>query len=249
VVRGAIIGFWVGISLLCGCAPDLAANGAARCIESLECGPELLCYRGFCVTADSVPDASIWEAGAPPGAIAAQHDAGRISAALDSTVSDPRTAATAMSQPAPEAGEATGHKASAGDAAAESSIAPGSSAQPPPGEPPPAEPPRITPDAGGMGSPPASTSPPAGGMAGGPRGPDAGAASPEAGSELPPLPRGCTFDECCEEALRAAQAARDGKEDKKGEDDEKRGKTCGCANPALLGTVFCSLLGPWRVLP
>jgi hypothetical protein len=256
-VRGAIIGFGVGISLLCSCMPELAANGAARCSEQLECSPDAVCYRGFCLSPADVADASVWEAGSPSGlAVDPGRDAG--SAAVADSAAQP-DAATAMSRPASEAGAAAGHDAPATDTATDAGAATPPSTDPPPSKDPPATVGTPDADAGKGVAGPGTTAPDASrpGPAGmGPTSPadagpaDSGATPPPTDAAMPPasLRPGCTFAECCEEALRAAVEARDGddKEDKK---DDKGGKRCGCANPALLGTVFCSLVGPWGVLP
>jgi len=46
-VKKALTG--IGALFVAACGPDFSDNGAIRCEQSVECGPEAACYRGFCV--------------------------------------------------------------------------------------------------------------------------------------------------------------------------------------------------------
>jgi hypothetical protein len=39
----------IGALFVAACGPDFSDNGAIRCEDSVECGPQAACYRGFCV--------------------------------------------------------------------------------------------------------------------------------------------------------------------------------------------------------
>lgn len=62
----------IGALLMAACGPDLSDNGALRCEDSLECGPEAACYRGFCVAEADLPDGG--GPGAPPTVVDPQQD-------------------------------------------------------------------------------------------------------------------------------------------------------------------------------
>jgi len=46
-VRKVLTG--IGALFVAACGPDFSDNGAIRCEQSVECGPEAVCYRSFCV--------------------------------------------------------------------------------------------------------------------------------------------------------------------------------------------------------
>jgi hypothetical protein len=60
-------------------------------------------------------------------------------------------------------------------------------------------------------------------------------ASPDAALPLPALPKNCTVQDCCDEALRSQSG------------QGKGGKACGCSDPALLpalvGALTCTVGG------
>jgi hypothetical protein len=61
---------------------------------------------------------------------------------------------------------------------------------------------------------------------------------PDAALPLPTLPKNCTVQDCCDEALRSQSASGDA---------GKGGKACGCSDPALVpalvGALTCTVGG------
>jgi hypothetical protein len=222
-VRVSSISIGIGLGLLTGCAPELTANGAPRCEESLECATDSVCYRGFCVLDDGtardggdieVADASL--PAAPP-----EHDAG-ITPAIE--VSDASSAATDMSQQPEAAAPQVGPSAPA--------TAP---KQPAPMQPAPMQPTSTqpTPDAGPI-------------VVDLPGNCTLAECCQEARASL----AGTLDAEPSAGPGGGPGGAKDeGKDEGKPEPRAKRVKACGCADPGLLSGVLCGLLGPLGVEP
>lgn len=278
-MRGAIISIGFGIGLL-GCAPDLGVNAAQRCTDSLECGPDALCYRGFCVPEEDVnrdagSDTALIDDGASPPIGAPNQDAGvapaseatvdAATAAVDASMSaEPATpgpgaadagamASTPSTTSTPSSPTASTPSASTPSTSTPSTSTPGAST-------PNTSTPTTSPTPTTTPTPNTPAQPAKPGTDAGPAKPDAAApaSSQDAGVAEVDLPGHCTVADCCKEARESGpQAARDrrgpgaadGDEDDKTGPKEKKSKECGCADPALIGGILCSWLGPLGVLP
>lgn len=239
------------VSLASACAPEFRDIGE-RCDPQSMCDDALECYRGFCVPAERTtgPDPIIEEGDAGPeqssesaqdadrpettshGSATVARDAGSGSsgaASVDAAASKPAPASSpAVTAPPATSGEPNGRPAvtDAGQAAP----APEKKPTPPANPAPPAVP--VVPEAGVSADAGVSVLT------------DAAVSVPvDAAPLLPVLPKNCTVQDCCDEALRSQRGRDDDDDDDRG----KGGKSCGCSDPALVpalvGALTCTLGG------
>jgi hypothetical protein len=248
-VKKLILGICFTLAL--ACAPELRGGKGERCDGLDACGEGFECYRGFCVADESVgePAPIVEEGDTDPGqGSSGAADAGDTSARPVRTDTSSNTTPDAGSAPGtaddtdPPASKpasppaVTTPPATTSEPGGRSASPNGGQAAPPPEKKPaPSTPPATMPatqDAGVRVDAAAGASADAAVLV------DAGVTvRADAALPMPTLPKNCTVQDCCDEAMR-----------QRGGDSEGRGgKECGCSDPALvpalIGTLTCTVGG------